>query len=102
MAPYRKRALERRKHIHFVNFVRIIKVSEVRSFNGVSAAVNARYPDARMTLGEEPRTVLIVVPDLLWNSSPNGPEGFFRGLCQSGMIGGFRHKRYSDQEEVRY
>jgi hypothetical protein len=83
-------------------FVRIIKVSEVRSYGGLTRAVEQRYPDARMNLGDEPRTALIVVPDLFWSTSPNGPEVFFRGLCQSGVIGGFHHKRYSDQEEVRH
>jgi hypothetical protein len=83
-------------------FVRIIMVTGVLSFSQLSRLVGQRYPDARFQLGDERGTALIVIPDLLWNSSSNGPEGFFRGLCGSGVIGGFRHKRYTDQEEVRY
>ena len=88
--------------MQYVAYVRIIKAIRVLSFSQLSRLVSQRYPDARLQLGEERGTVLIAVPDLLWSTSPNGPEGFFRGLCQSGVIGGFHHKRYSDQEEARY
>lgn len=85
-----------------MSFVRIIKVSEVRNFYSLKCAVEQRYPNARFQRDQQERTVVIVVPDLLWSQLSQGPEGFFRGLCQSGLIGGFHHKRYSDQEEVSF
>ena len=83
-----------------MGFVRIIHIMGCRSIEDLMRAVKQRYPDARIRVGEDLRP-LIVVPDLLWNQSPNGPEGFFGGLCRSGVIRGYHHKRYSDWEEVR-
>lgn len=83
-------------------FLRIIKVTGALSISQLTRLVLGRYPTARIQGGYEPHTVLVVIPDLIWNSSPNGPEGFFRGLCHSGVISSFHHKRYTDQEEVRF
>ena len=89
--------------MHFDRFVRIIKVTGVLSMSQLLRVVLARYPDARICGSHEgPQIGLIIIPYLLWNGSPQGPEVFFRGLCQSGVIRGFHHKRYSDQEEVRF
>lgn len=88
--------------MRFDHFIRIIKVTGVLSMSHLLHVVLARYPNARFQGGyEEPGTVLIAIPDLRWNDAPQGPEEFFRGLCSSRVISGFRHKRYTDQEEVR-
>lgn len=85
-----------------MSFVRIIKVTGVSSHLHLWGLVHKQYPHARIQESHGASTVLIVVPDLSWPISPTGPEGFFRELCRSGVINGFHHKRYSDQEEVRF
>lgn len=77
--------------------VSVIKVLDVSSFSGLARAVKERYPSARLQLGEERGVVWIVIPDVSWHV---GHGSFFQDLRHAGLIGGWSHKRYSDQEEV--
>ena len=82
-----------------MRYVQIVQVSGVFSISQMSRFVQARYPQARMQLGDIPKTVVIVLPDLTWSLAPGGDKDFFCTLCRTGVIRDYAHRRYSDWPE---